>query len=347
MPEEVRIWQVDKTDSLTEIKRSKLDLEARIEKWLSRDISLLSPDLLVIGKQVETAAGSFIDLLCIDKEGSLVVVELKRDKTPREVTAQALDYASWVKDLGTEEIEGIAAKYLKGTGLKTAFESKFGVGLPDIINEHHAMRIVASDIDDSTERIIRYLAETHGVDINAVRFQFFQAADGSEFLVRTFTVAPDVVEQTGRSGRSKRVRHTTREEFFGALDSNGRAIFERIFEWARLQAPEMPVHWGTSGFSLNVDLSGTHVAVLFGYPPTSVFKQSIYTNRSGITARTNVPDGEIARSWSTAQETQLFRPAGRELKCAIDRGLTEKDIGDIISWFSDVAAVTVKYGLKA
>jgi len=32
MSEEVRIWQVDKADALTEIKRSKLDLEARIEK---------------------------------------------------------------------------------------------------------------------------------------------------------------------------------------------------------------------------------------------------------------------------------------------------------------------------
>jgi RecB family endonuclease NucS len=91
MPEEVRIWQVDKADALTEIKRSKLDHEARIEKWLSSDISLLSADLLVIGEQVETASGGLIDLLCIDAAGTLVVVELKRDKTPREVTAQALD----------------------------------------------------------------------------------------------------------------------------------------------------------------------------------------------------------------------------------------------------------------
>ena len=66
MPEEVRIWQVDKADALTEIKRSKLDLEARIEKWISSDISLLSPDLLVIGEQVETASGNFIDMVLID-----------------------------------------------------------------------------------------------------------------------------------------------------------------------------------------------------------------------------------------------------------------------------------------
>ena len=211
MPEEVRIWQVDKADVLTEVKRSKLDREARIEKWISSDISLLSPDLLSIGEQVETASGNFIDLLCIDSSGDLVIVELKRDKTPREVTAQALDYASWVKDLDAEGIDAIAAQYLKGETLESAFQSKFGFELPEVINEHHAMLVVASEIDDSTERIIRYLSETYGVDINAVRFQFFQAQDGREFLVRTFTVAPHEVEQNIKRSGSKRTVPTPEE----------------------------------------------------------------------------------------------------------------------------------------
>ena len=89
MAEEVRLWQVE-DDSLKEITRTKLNREERIEKWILRDISVLAPDLLVIGQQVETDDGKFIDLLCIDDEGSLVIVELKRHKAPREVTAQAL-----------------------------------------------------------------------------------------------------------------------------------------------------------------------------------------------------------------------------------------------------------------
>jgi hypothetical protein len=207
MAEEIRIWQVDKADVLTEIKRSRLDREERIEKWIINDISLLSPDLLIIGEQVETASGNFIDLLCIDRSGNLVIVELKRDKTPREVTAQALDYASWVKDLDAEGIDAIAERHLKGETLEDAFQSKFGIELPEVINEHHAMLVVASEIDDSTERIIRYLSETHGVDINAARFQFFEAKDGREFLVRTFTVAPQNKERRG----SKRTVPTAEE----------------------------------------------------------------------------------------------------------------------------------------
>jgi RecB family endonuclease NucS len=97
MPEEVRLWRIQGGDTLSEITRAPLDLEARLEMWLECDISILSPGLLAIGRQVETDFGGFIDLLCLDHTGDVVVVELKRDKTPREITAQILDYGSWVK----------------------------------------------------------------------------------------------------------------------------------------------------------------------------------------------------------------------------------------------------------
>ena len=111
MNEVNRLWEVSAADNLTAINRSKLDLEKRIETWLIKDIDILSPDLLVIGQQVVTAYNKFIDILCMDRSGNLVVVELKRDLAPRDVTAQALDYGSWVKDLGEEEIKIIASEY--------------------------------------------------------------------------------------------------------------------------------------------------------------------------------------------------------------------------------------------
>jgi hypothetical protein len=347
MAEEVRIWQVEKTDALTEINRSRLDREEQIEKWISSDISLLSPDLLIIGQQVETASGGRIDLLCMDRSGNLVIVELKRDKTPREVTAQALDYASWVKELDAEGIDAIVAQHLKGETLEDAFLAKFGTELPEVINEHHAMLVVASEIDDSTERIIHYLSETYGVDINAVRFQFFQAQDGREFLVRTFTVAPQVVEQNIKRSGSKRTVVITEEDFLGVLDENGKAVFGKVLEFAKARA--MPIHWGRKGFSLNIGVAGTDVGAFWCFPPLSVYKQSIYTTlmrQGGISAKTQVPDGEIRKLLSKAEATGLFRPAGQELTCLIDRAFTDAEVGKILAWCEEVAATIAKYGLK-
>jgi hypothetical protein len=209
MADEVRVWQVTEDDDLTEIRTSRLNREERIERWITHDISVLEPHksrLLVIGEQVLTDFGKRIDLLCIDTDGYLVIVELKRDKTPREVTAQALEYAAWVQDLGAKEIEGIAAEYFKnGETLKQRFEKAFpDEDFPDAINGDHAIKIVASTIDDSTERIVRYLSKK-GIDINVVRFQMFQSEDGREQLIRTFTVPPDEAEQNARnSGGTKR-----------------------------------------------------------------------------------------------------------------------------------------------
>lgn len=195
MAENIRIWKIVENDNLQEIKKSKLNLEERIEKWIEQDISIISDDLLVIGRQIETDFGGVIDLLCLDRIGDMVIIELKRDKTPREITAQILDYASWVKELSNERITEIANHYLKENGpLEEAFKRKFGEDLPDILNEHHKMLIVASEIDSSSERIIDYLSDTYGVNINAITFHYFVDDNGNELLARIFLIEPKEVE---------------------------------------------------------------------------------------------------------------------------------------------------------
>jgi hypothetical protein len=87
MPQDIRLWRVGNNDQLAECGHASLNLEGRLEEWLARDISILDADLLVIGRQVETAFGGIIDIFCINHSGDLVIVELKRDKTPREITA--------------------------------------------------------------------------------------------------------------------------------------------------------------------------------------------------------------------------------------------------------------------
>ena len=113
--------------------------------------------------------------------GDLVILELKRDRTPRDIVAQALDYASWVQGLGHEDVINRASDFFKGIGedrsLERAFKDKFGENLPEVINESHRIYIVASTLDSATERIVEYLSETHGVDINAATFAYYKVGD--------------------------------------------------------------------------------------------------------------------------------------------------------------------------
>jgi len=214
MAENVRIWKIIDNNNLYEINKGKLNLEERIEKWIEKDISIISGNLLIIGRQVETAFGGIIDLLCIDSVGDLNIIELKRDKTPRDITAQILDYASWVQDLSNESINEIANTYLKGRGpLEEAFKKHFNCDLPDILNEYHKMYVVASEIDSSSERIINYLSDTYGLGINAVTFHYFVDDTGKEYLARLFLIEPSQVEyRTHTKTTSKRAPPLTYDE---------------------------------------------------------------------------------------------------------------------------------------
>jgi len=220
MAEDIRIWEISNGKSLKEIKKSKLDLESRLERWIKEDISIISHDLIIIGNQIETEFGGVIDLLCLDSRGDVVILELKRDKTPRDITAQVLDYASWVKDLSNERITEIANKYLGSKGpIENAFNTNFGEALPEILNENHKMFVVASDIDSSTERIINYLSDTYGVGINAISFQYFKDDNsGKEYLARAFLIEPSEMD---RKHSSKRKPPLTFEQFNDISYENG------------------------------------------------------------------------------------------------------------------------------
>jgi hypothetical protein len=153
--------------------------------------------MLVIGQQVATTSGGKIDILAMDSNGDLVVIELKRDKTPREVVAQILDYASWVRNLEIQDIANIFEAFQEKQGigqhksLDDAYRHVFdNSSPPEEYNGSHRLVIVATELDESTERIINYLSEAFSVPINAVFFRFFKDGD-REYFTRAWFLDPD------------------------------------------------------------------------------------------------------------------------------------------------------------
>lgn len=173
-----------------------LDSERRLEDWIAADLSLLGEDLLLIDRQTRTIGGP-LDILAMDADGQLVIAELKRDKTPREVVAQMLDYASWVRERSPRDIDLLMQKRT-GKSLVEAFREKFEFDLPDGACKKHRMIVVAAQLDDSSERIIRYLQDEHEIDINAVFFSVYKVA-GQEMLVRAWLTDPVETQERAES----------------------------------------------------------------------------------------------------------------------------------------------------
>ena len=187
MPIQHAIWKVGSTPEPLPI--SKLDTEKDLEDMIAARPDMISSGWMLIGRQVRTSYGGIIDLLAIAPDGSLVLIELKRDKTPREIVAQALDYASWMANLKPDKIAKIYASFEPGKSLANAFESRFKAKLDEeTMNETHQIIIVAAVLDDATERILGYL-NAKGIAINALFFQVF--LHGTEkFLSRAWLIDP-------------------------------------------------------------------------------------------------------------------------------------------------------------
>lgn len=187
------IWKIG--ESPQKLRPSALANEDLLEEQVMRDVSILNKDWLLIGRQVRTSYDKYIDLLAMDANGSIIVIELKKQKTPRDVVAQTIDYASWVASLTDSEIVDIYLKFAETysrphPSLDEAFETKFNVSLDDVaINESHQMVVVATELDASTERIINYLNDFAQISINALFFSAFED-QGNTYLSRAWMIDP-------------------------------------------------------------------------------------------------------------------------------------------------------------
>jgi hypothetical protein len=187
MPIRTSIWKVSAQPQ--KLNESSLASERLLEEMIVAAPCLLSNEWMLIGKQEDTGFGGRIDLLAVAPDGGIVLVELKRNRTPREVVAQALDYASWVQRLQAEQIAAIYNRFAPGRSLGEDFCQRFGQELDeDSLNKSHQIIIVAASLDDSTERIVAYL-NARDIPINVLCFQIFSHGD-EQLISRAWLLDP-------------------------------------------------------------------------------------------------------------------------------------------------------------
>jgi len=196
---------------LIEATKKDLDLEKHLECWLEKSPWAIAQEPLIwIGRQTTASQDDstiFPDLIGIDKDGNIVVVELKKGRAPREVIAQILEYASWANNLTDEAILNMATSFVshdhdqKETRFDEMFIEKFEVDEFPSINQTQRLFIIAEEIPPRIANVCRFLRTSHGLDINCVEFSVFQTESG-EILVNSEKVVgqEDVKEPKKKIG---------------------------------------------------------------------------------------------------------------------------------------------------
>lgn len=220
MPAGQRIWRVGEPPQ--RLRASALASEKLLEEMIVAAPEIVSDEWMIIGQQEDTGSGGRIDLPAIAPDSSLIPIEIKRGRSPREVVAQAIDYATWVEALDAETVFRIYSRFSDGGDLAKDFEARFGTAIDtEEFPNHHQIVIVAASLDASSERIVSYLSK-RSVAINVLCFEIFE--DGSnKFLSRAWLQDPAESQLATSATESKSPHTAWNGEFYVSFGTDGRS----------------------------------------------------------------------------------------------------------------------------
>jgi len=200
----IKTWQIinGKLEPIdTSLAKEGRNEPQDLESWIASYPAILASDIVIVGRQVPTKSGP-MDFLGIDKSGNLVVIELKRDKLPREALAQAIDYASDIATWSLERIGEICVKYTTKSLEDFMSDIFTEADIENVnINESQRILLVGFGLESSLERMVEWLTERYEVSINAVILHYAKTSRGDEILSKTSIISEEVEQE--RSQRRK------------------------------------------------------------------------------------------------------------------------------------------------
>jgi len=187
------------TGILEKAKTDSIDFEKDLENWLENSPNVLLDEdegsIIWIGRQVSATVGEsglYPDLIGIDAAGDLVMVELKKGKTPREVIAQILEYAAWGSSLNDEELNMITQGYYRKSdcdfnrSLLDLYKEAF---YPDAeeepnveFNRNQKLFIVAEEISPVILEVALHLRDKYNIDISCLEYEVLRSKQGEYFI---------------------------------------------------------------------------------------------------------------------------------------------------------------------
>lgn len=147
--------------------------------------------MLSLGREIVTGHGHYIDNLYLDGNGSIVIAELKRGRSTRDVHAQVIEYGAFAESLSWGDIERYCESH-NAAKLSDAYRACFGRALDCSGDPSHRLLIFAETFDQRALDAGSYLLN-RGVPLALLEFSFFALDTGA--VLQTRTVVGEIPEQ--------------------------------------------------------------------------------------------------------------------------------------------------------
>ena len=186
-------------DVIEETKFSELGIWERkhVEEWILKYPEILGEDLLIVTTEYDRfdKTKDRLDILAIDKNGKLVVIELKRDVADRFADLQAIHYAAYCSNINLEQIIDMMADYKRKKHEKDVSKEEIQndiiefIANPDFSEFDNKPRIilVANDFREETLSAVLWLRD-NGIDITCIKLEPYKI--GENIVIKPEIIVP-------------------------------------------------------------------------------------------------------------------------------------------------------------
>ena len=253
----------------TTFASEKLFERRDIQRLIKANIVALDPDLMVIAEEYGDWEDSSrrIDLLCIDKQGQLVVVELKRTEDGGHMELQAIRYAAMVSSMSFDQLVTAHARYLKEEDAHANAEAAIlrflGWETPEENSLSDDVRIILVSPNFSKELTTAVLwLNVRELDIKCFRMQPYRLQEQVLIDFQQIIPLPEATDFVTKikvhqqeARKAKSARHEIFRRFWTQLIERSRSKTSLVAN--RTTSSE---HWlgggiGRRGFALNFTLA--------------------------------------------------------------------------------------------
>ena len=209
-----------------------------LQEWIVKQPDVLGEDLLIIQKEFRgfDETQERLDILALDKQGALVVIENKLDDSGKDVTWQALKYASYCSRLSKSNIAKIYQEYLNNAEPGANAEERISEFMDGqdfeelILNEGVSQRIIliAAKFRKEVTSTVLWLMN-FGVHLQCFRAALF--AMDKEQLLHVEQIIPTQDTEDYMIGMAEKAR----DDIESKTERGNRYIYRKNF-WTKLIA---------------------------------------------------------------------------------------------------------------
>lgn len=255
-----------------------------LEKWVESYPEILGEDLLIITNEYDKfdKTKERLDLLALDKQGNLVVVELKRDDSGKNVDLQALKYAAYCSTLTLDDIISIYLQYCnkKSSDLSQEDARKRILGFIsnedfEEINDKPRIILASKEFRQEVTASVLWLRK-YGLDIKCIKLTPYKVTK-ERIAIEVITIIPtpeaeDYIIKAERKESQEGKISVTRKEYLDFYNDLTKRLNQQISLSIKTPTPQ-------SYYQIPTGISGVHFEWAFHGRPRSTFGVELHMER--------------------------------------------------------------------